>query len=225
VLTVEKISFTDKILTVLAHLYPYIEPELAKYAVAMPYSAAEKEHGLDPSGYRERNAALADATFICAVSHVVFCSAYSKESMIEDQIYRRMVATLATLKQEAISCAVSSATYNSLRIVPYSAQGVALHALGLVLNYTSVGPHDPKIKLSEVVDIKTLAFALQITDLAIATHEQISLVYTGFHMGTLHFAFAALTIIESSDKKLFPRAAEEAPRLKELRKKIGQSPY
>jgi hypothetical protein len=112
ILTVEKISFTDKILTVLMHLYPYIENELSKYAVAMPYVAAEKEHGLDPSGYRERNAALADQTFICAITQIVFCSAYSKESMIEDQIYRRMIAALAKLQQEAIPKVTFSSTYN-----------------------------------------------------------------------------------------------------------------
>jgi hypothetical protein len=94
-----------------------------------------------------------------------------------------------------------------------------------VLNVTSAGTHDPHIKLSETVDIKTLAFQMQITDFAVALHEQIGLVFNGFHMGTLHFAFAALTIIEVSDKKLFPRAEAEVPKLKALRVKIGQSPY
>jgi hypothetical protein len=210
---------------VLTHLYPYIQNELEKYAVAMPYVTAEREHGLDPAGYRERDAAIADKTYICAITQLVFCSAYSKESMMEDQIYRRMIAALAKMQQEAIPKVTFSSTYNSLRIVPYSAQGIALQALGLVLNYTSVGTHNPYIKLSETVDIRTLAYQLQITDFAIALHEQIGLVFSGFHMGTLHFAFAALSIIESSDKKLFPRAKEEVPRLKELRAKVGKAPY
>ncbi len=96
----------------LVHLYPYVEKELSKYAVAMPYITAEREHGLDPSGYRERNAVLADQTFICALAQIVFCSAYSKESMIEDQIYRRMVEVLAKLQQEAIPRVTFASTYN-----------------------------------------------------------------------------------------------------------------
>lgn len=225
VLNVEKISFTNKILTTLTHLFPFIKKELDKYAYPVPYSNAVKEFSLDPLGYRERDLSMLDATYICAVVQVIFCSAYTKQDMIEDQIFRRMTAVLATLKQEAISKAIHSNTYNSLRIEPYSAQGVALQAIGLVLNYTRQGTHNPLIKLTEVVAIRDLAIDFQITDLAIAIHEQMGLVYTGFHLSTLHFAFTAIKLIEDGSLKLFPKAREELPILKELKDKILRAPY